>query len=493
MTILSRLEKAKEFWFLLAASFLFFLLRLPSLFEPDWYGDEGIYQVIGIAIRNGRLLYRDIWDNKPPLLYLTYAAVSSDQFLVRLLSLIFGLGSIIAFFFLLKKLFPHLSQKVLFISTSLFAFLLAIPLLEGNIANSENFMMPLILLAALLIFNNPLSSSSFKFPASSFQLIVAGFLLSLAFLFKIVAIFDFAAFFLFLFIATYKKAQLIINQLKYLLVFTASFLFPIIGITLFFTINGAFSDFFQASFMQNVGYVSYGNKLLIPQGFLFIKLIILASITFFLFLKRSKISHSTLFIILWLSFSVFNAFFSQRPYTHYVLVVFPSLMLFLTFSVSKAFSKTILIAFAAIILVFIISANFNFYKKTSGYYQNFLSFLSGNKDINSYRAFFDRNTPKDYMIAQFIKAHSNPNDGLFIWGDNAQLYVLSSQLPPGRFTVAYHIRARKEYLSETYNAILKEKPKFIVVISPNNPIPYSLYSYKYKLTISNSLIYERTF
>src|SRR3990167_9750693 len=70
---------------------LFFLLRLPSLIEPYWYGDEGIYEVLGMAMRNERLLYKDIWDNKPPLLYVMYALFNSDQFLVRFSSLLFGL------------------------------------------------------------------------------------------------------------------------------------------------------------------------------------------------------------------------------------------------------------------------------------------------------------------------------------------------------------------------------------------------------------------
>ncbi|HXS15287.1 MAG TPA: hypothetical protein VN711_04105, partial [Candidatus Saccharimonadales bacterium] len=72
-SLLLRLQKSSHFWFLLAASLVFFLLRFPSFFEPYWYGDEGIYEVIGYGLTHGRLLYQGIWDNKPPLLYLIYA------------------------------------------------------------------------------------------------------------------------------------------------------------------------------------------------------------------------------------------------------------------------------------------------------------------------------------------------------------------------------------------------------------------------------------
>ena len=154
MKLLSKVEKSRDFWFLLIASFVFFLLRLPSLFEPYWYGDEGIYEVLGSAIRQGRILYEGIWDNKPPLLYIVYAVFNGDQFYARLLSLIFGILATITFFFLSRKLFGQRKheQKIAMWTTGIFAVIFALPLIEGNIANSENFMLFPIILSALLLF-----------------------------------------------------------------------------------------------------------------------------------------------------------------------------------------------------------------------------------------------------------------------------------------------------------------------------------------------------
>ena len=55
--------------------FLIFVLRFPSLFEPFWYGDEGIFAAVGRNLNLGGTLYKDAWDNKPPMIYLTYAAI----------------------------------------------------------------------------------------------------------------------------------------------------------------------------------------------------------------------------------------------------------------------------------------------------------------------------------------------------------------------------------------------------------------------------------
>src|SRR6266403_2467878 len=103
--LIEKIEKTKTFWYLLWISLGFFLLRFPSLFEPNWYGDEGIYQVIGRALNNGSMLYSQIWDNKPPLLYLTYAAFHGDQFVIRFASLFAGLSAIWVFYALTQNLF----------------------------------------------------------------------------------------------------------------------------------------------------------------------------------------------------------------------------------------------------------------------------------------------------------------------------------------------------------------------------------------------------
>src|SRR5690349_2456022 len=173
--LLCKIEKDKAFWALLAISFFFFLLRLPSLIEPNWYGDEGYYQVIGMALNHGSLLYSQIWDNKPPLLYIIYAIFHGDQFSVRLASLFVGLFTTWAFYYLAKKLFNH--EKTSIITTSIFALLFATPLIEGNIANAENLMLFPITLAAILVYK--ISNPNYKLQTTNYKLF-AGLLLGIA-------------------------------------------------------------------------------------------------------------------------------------------------------------------------------------------------------------------------------------------------------------------------------------------------------------------------
>jgi len=486
MKILRQLNN-KSHLLLILIVFVFSLLRLPSLFEPLWYGDEGINQVLGLSLNEGRLLYKETWDNKPPLLYVSYAFAGSDQFTIRLASLFFGLGAVIAFFMLSQKLFQNHKSQIA--ATTLFAVLFGIPLLEGNIANAENFMLFPILTAAYLINKN-------YGPLDIKLLFSAGLLLSFAFLFKIVGIFDFAAFFVFLLFITSKEKKFSIAEAKKLGYFSLSFVIPILITSLYFVGNNTFSDFYNATFKQNINYVGYGNKFVIGQGLLFLKLFFLAVTLLVIFLRRNHFSHAFLFISTWFSFSLFNSFFSGRPYTHYLLVLLPSFCLLvglIFFELQKKHSLryVVLGILFFLFLLHLIEANFWIYKKNRLYYQNFLSFITNRIHIDEYRGFFDPNTPYDYQIAQYLSIHMKKNDQLFVWGNNAQLYTLTKKLPPGRFAVAYHMTNNENTLKETYTALNQNIPQFIVITNPKNPFPFSLQGYSQRIIIRESVIYER--
>lgn len=486
MRVLKKLEGSWEFWIVIFISLLFFFLRFPSLFEPLWYGDEGIYQAIGTALNNGKSLYSQIFDNKPPLLYWLYAILKSDQFSVRFASLIFGVLSIASFFYLSKKLFR---SNIKYLTTSVFAVLFGLPILEGNIANAENFMLFPIILAGYLIISSVQKTEN-KLIINHSSLIISGLLLGIAFLFKIVAIFDFAAFFVFCFLINLNSAKREIKLTNLL----AGFLTPIIFIGSYFFLNGTFVDFINASLITNIPYVSYGNKIGNFPILLFIKLVLLAIFTLFMYIKRKQFSNITIFIVIWFAFSLFNSFFSQRPYTHYLLVLLPSFSLMIGLILfDKKYQKNISIAF--IIVTIIIAAIFRVYnyKKNVLYYQNFISYVKGEKSTAKYQAFFDKNTPIDYEVARFIKPKLNKNDTVFVWGNNAQLYQLIGVTAVSKYVVSYHMVNYQDGARSIKNTIEKIEPRFVIVMPNVPPLPHPLMSYFQKINISKVIIYERNF
>jgi hypothetical protein len=495
MKFLTKLEKSKSFWYLIIISVIFFLLRFPSFIEPYWYGDEGIYEVIGQAIDNGRLLYTQAWDNKPPLLYLVYAFFHDDQNSIRFFSFIVGLLSVLCFFYLSQKIFKKLGSSV--IASSLYAILFALPIIEGNIANAENFMLLPIITAGYLIYQNSYTPNT---PKKRFLIPTAGLLLGIAFLFKIVALFDFAAFFLYFVIVQIPK-QLHKRVFSRSFVFHSialivSFFIPILVTALYFFSQNALSDFIQAVFFGNINYVGYKNTFIIPQGLLILKVLILSGIVLFLFIRRKKFSHASLFILLWTSFALFNTFFSGRPYNHYLLVLLPSFCLLIGYVFAiQTYRKKLAIGTIIVIILIIITQNFNVYgfKKTMLYYQNTVLFLLNKKDLTAYRSFFDKKVPRDYELASFIKAHTNSSENIFIWGNNPQIYALSHKLPPGKYTVAYHMTQNNTTLNQTQRSLQITKPRYIIILAEAPGFPFPLSTYKIKYMIKDTTIYEKSF
>jgi len=476
MKVLKGLREGRQALIVALISFLFFLLRLPSLFEPLWYGDEGIYQAIGTSLNHGKLLYGGVFDNKPPLLYWLYSILHSSQFSVRLTSLIFGLLSVIIFFLLAKSLFKN-RNHIAYLTTFVFAVLFGLPTLEGNIANAENFMLLPIVVSAFLIVGQR-------------NFLLAGLLLGLAFLFKTVAVFDLAAFALFCFILNFN----LIRKWPILLKMLAGFFVPIASVTFFFISNGTFIDFIKAIFVSNIAYVNYGNRIGSLPLLLFIKLGVLGFFLWYIFTKRKHITESSLFILVWFAFSLFNAFFSQRPYTHYLLVLIPSLSLMLgAILFDKKYQKIIASTFLIGLLLIMNNFGFPSFKKSPSYYQNFISYMKGQKTLFQYQSFFDRKTPFDYEIARFIKPKLDKKDSVFVWGNNAQIYQLLDIVAPTKYIVAYHISNYKDGLINTKTILDKTKPKFIVVMPNVSQFSFPLGNYSEKININNAIIYERIF
>ena len=476
-------------WCLIIAGFLFILLRLPSLIEPYWYGDEGIYQVIGHGLNNGLLLYRDIWDNKPPLLYVLYALLHSNLYVVKFASLLFGFFSIIPFFLIAQKILNV--RKYIYFSTIFFAVLLGSPLLEGNIANAENFMILPTLWAVYLVLN-------YSEKKKLFYLVVAGALLSVAFLTKIVAAFDFITLSIFILVLEIDSITKFDKKewgrhLKIFIpsvVFGFSFLSFFIVASIYFLTRGAFLDFYQAVLSQNIDYVGDQNHFILPMGRLIIKFVLLFSGLIFLIVRRKSIGNNMFFLYLWMLLSLFSSFFSQRPYIHYLLVLLPSFCLLVGF-IFRYKRNIYFGSLIALSIVLISYFYFKVYTKIIGYYSNYIQFVFDGKTVDEYQSFFDSYTPRDYEIARFIKRNTENDENIFIWSDNAQIYALADKLPPGKYTVAYHITFYKNAVEDTYQQIEKKQPRYIIQTKDSPELKSFLKSFILRYKMSGVNIYER--
>jgi 4-amino-4-deoxy-L-arabinose transferase-like glycosyltransferase len=470
--------------------FAVLILRIPSFFEPYSYGDEMIYMTLGQGIRQGIPLYSGLYDNKPPILYLITAAAGSLVWFKIFLA-IAGLISIGLFAKIVKEISGN--EKFQKVATIIFALLTTLPLLEGNIANAENFMMATSLGAIyLLLAKKP----NFK------NLFLAGILFGISFLIKVPALFDLPVVIIFWLITRQLKKENIKKTLVNSLSVFLGFLLPIIITFVWFLAKGHLPEYLRAVFLQNVGYVSSWRPGDVQKSFfaknlpLLIRAFIVFAGTALVFIFRKKLSKNFVLASVWTLLALFAVTLSERPYPHYLLqAAAPIAVLLGIFFTEKSLEQSLVVI--PLFIAFFVPVYYKFwYYPTAPYYLRFIKFVTGNLSRDDYFTKFDAATIRNYKIANFLAVSSYPTDKVFVWGpDSPAIYALSRRLPPIKYVADYHINDYSNQ-GEVKAAISQSKPRFIVLTPEASAFPQinSLLKQDYLLInkIDGAEIYVKT-
>lgn len=439
-----------------------FLLRIPSLFEPHRYADEEIYLTLGQGVRQGLVLYRDIHDNKPPLLYVV-AAVAGDLFWFRFILLVAQAVGVVLFWKLAGLVFAG-RRWVRLIASGFFAILSTLPFLEGNIANGENFMIVPAMGGAYLLYRRLRRPSEDTRPLG---LLAVGFLFAVAFLFKVPIAFDFFGLLLFwLFFADPQPLRERLRSFPWsrLVLVLVGFGAPILLSIIYYSVLGAAVPYVRSALLQNIGYVSAwrGEDSGLFSNPLFSRGVMLLAILTVLFFLRRRLSFEIRFVSLWTVFSLYGALLSSRPYPHYLLepLVPFSLLIFLPMMTRYWLQRGVVVLFISLVILAYFENGFWYYS-TVPYYRNFLRFAQGRVGREEYFDFWG--VRRNYEIAAYLRARTQASDRIFVWGTEPAIYALSERLPVGRYAVAYHILEFGAF-DETMAALHSVQPRFIVVI-----------------------------
>jgi 4-amino-4-deoxy-L-arabinose transferase-like glycosyltransferase len=129
------------------------ILRLPSLMEPHWYTDEAGYVNVARELLNGKVLYSQTWNNKPPLMLWTIALevklLGSSELGLHILTLISGIATIAAIVWAASRLYtPGRAAAAGVIA----AVILGTPLVDAELALPESLMIaPLSWAGAIIL------------------------------------------------------------------------------------------------------------------------------------------------------------------------------------------------------------------------------------------------------------------------------------------------------------------------------------------------------
>lgn len=493
---------------LLVALLVVILLRIPTFFEPYWYGDEAIYLTIGVALRQGARLYAEIIDHKTPLIY--YLAMVPNQLWFRMLTTTWMLVTTAAFYYLAQQLLKKTTPTL--IATLLFVLVTSLPWFEGNIPNGELFVMGFILVGSLFFLRTPIADGFLNqtftksvtitsLPKAIKWYLASGIFFGLAILTKVPALFDAAAF---LAMAWFGFTAAILTALKqaknwstplwltslsranaHLAVVIGGIAATIVSSIVYFVARGSGQAYLDYGLLYNFRYVQswslpFSNPIV---QFLFTlpgKALLAGLVLLLLTALAKKISPAVQFAAGWFVLALFASLLSNRPYPHYFLQLAPAFSLLigaccLTLAdiwkdITNRSHQTnqfidslpLLITVGLISLTgwILISLKVGLYP-TASYYATSWKLITGQISQEAYQQSFNHLMRDNYQAAAIINQSDNPH--LFIWGTNPMLYALSQKSPTGRFTVSFHIHDFKAY-DETITSVIEKQPPFIVVM-----------------------------
>ncbi len=406
----------------MAGLILFLLLRLPSFFEPHWYGDENVYLTVGFGIRQGLKLYSQIFDHKPPTIYFL-ASIFNQLAGLKILAFLATGASVILVGRISKIFLKHPLAEA---ATLLFLIFINIPLLEGNIFNAEILVLPLVLLAY------------YKVLGGKKNWWLAGLLGGIAITIKFQAIFDLG----FLVVVgglewAEGRKKVMANNLFLMFLGLAT---PAIVWAGYFWPTGDLHWLVGASIAGNIGYVAAGGGV---SGLLYRTAGLTAGLTLVLIGYFKKIiDKRRALALMWFGLTAFGAFFSGRPYPHYLLLCLPSFFIIMLgwfqnkdrSNLAKFLEITILMA----VLINVLVIGFRGYKVVV-YYANFYKRVLNIEPESKYLDYFDAEVRRTYEISKYVAENTKPEDKIWVLGDQPAIYYLAKRKPTGRYVMAYHL------------------------------------------------------
>lgn len=445
---------------------LFVILRLPSLFEGFWYGDEGFYASQAEAILRGKVLYLEAWDHKPPLMVWTYSLGGIFGWdigypLVKVFSIVSGIISIV----LLSKIFERekVSKRIQNSLLIIYAVLLGSPILEGNVANSEVFFITINL--AILYISLYLQKPVF-----------IGLLLSFSFLIKPQSFAEASSIILALLIFQLWHGKLKRNY-SYYNKLILTFLSLILAYFVYLSIQGSFIAFLDAAFITNFLYVG-GEDSFISSWNVGKIIVTLCLFSLCLYAQKSKKLNKTEFIIaVGLLASLFLVTLSGRLYLHYWIQILPVLFLGLGLLFNSKYLNVLVKT--TIALAFFIVAVFSFNRGISlpsvsttsvvpfvRYYVDFSRYILL-KDENTI-SYFWKNHDSNKLRKEFARYFNENYPGIdyYYYGEETWIFTQLDANFTNKYLVWYHLTFTDDKLEEAIE--LRNKAE-ILIIDENSP------------------------
>jgi 4-amino-4-deoxy-L-arabinose transferase-like glycosyltransferase len=411
---------------------LYGLLRIPSFLEPHWYTDEAGYVTTARALLQGKVLYSQIWTNKPPLQIWTVAAVihflGTSEAALHVLTFLTGLLTLLAIAYAGNRL---LGRRRTVVALVIAAVMLGTPLLDAELILPESLLIAPMAWAGALLLTRVAAPDTRRWPLWP---VAVGALVAAGIAYQQTALADTCAFALILATAGRASWRRVAVYAATVAGLTAAWLIPAVVTAGAGKVAYALVGFW-VQFAQGQG------SLQIPIVFRGIfALVVLTLVVCGTWLRRRDRDVSWALWV-WAAVALLVPAVAGQPYPHYLVPsITPTVLalssLPLRSPVGAALSRPLagagLVAATLLAAVGASSAGLDWVDILDGsshnvlyYYGRAISTLTRGQLLTAYQDQFNYRVSEDSAAAVWIKAHGLDGSSAVVWSADAWLYELS--------------------------------------------------------------------
>jgi 4-amino-4-deoxy-L-arabinose transferase-like glycosyltransferase len=476
---------------LIALSALPFLFLMP-LFAAPFERDQGTYATIARGWMDGAVPYRDLWDNKGPLLFLWYVAsfawMGETTLAPRVMASAAAGLSVPFVWATANTLF---GRRVAALAATLFAFSFANIYLQVN-ANAEAFML-LPMSAGLWAFARGVCRGE----AGWF--VAAGVLTSLAVFTRQSAVWAFVGYGAMLAVIFWRHPGERSRQLLAGFLTATGSVLAAIPFLVYFGANDALYELWHAMFGFNLGWAAEQSiwlklvpPLFVEPGPLIGGLVfwLLAGIGVWRLWKRND--RAAWLVLSSLAAAEAAAQTMGKGSAHYSIQLLPGAAIAAAFGVqyvaerSHERARGLKAAVAVSAAITLGALVFAYSRPTAG---DRLTVQY------TYRDYAD-DAIAATAVADAVAAMSEPGDCVYEWGRSSQIYFLSDRQPCTRWFHNRPYEVDPSVLVEVMADLEENRPAVVLVTSKDRPVPPELQAfiderYRYVRQVEYAALYER--
>jgi dolichyl-phosphate-mannose-protein mannosyltransferase len=478
-----------RFWLIVALLIVAF--RAAAELTYPIYRDQATYCAIGQSLLDGKLLYRDLWDNKPPGIFYLYALI------VKVFGRVMWSVGVVDLFclFVISYFIFRFAERYLGTAPAVIAvvFNAAWHVQGGNlvVAQPETFLVLFVFIAYFLV----AGEGAWVVP----RYIASGLLFAAAFWVKYNAL-AFLPFLLFVphvdWAALDASQRRLVLKLpwKDWLLRNAALLAAFggaAGLVLgLFWVTGSWPYMKEIQFEVLPRYAAEVFKAVPNYWFLVLDQTnstlgsltqAAAAATLGIAWKQRRVGRCGP-VLLGAAFGYLSVTMQVRFHDYYFQPCLPFLAMFWGFVLTAAYEglRALLRTFAARrwnlarVLLWLVAANVVYWplpEQAAALTLDYIALRDWWRDRMLFYSTSSWARPIDHFgdqlrVIQFLKENSNPGDGVFVWGTDPLIYFLSDGRPPTRFVTNLGLMSYwspSSWREELVRDLKKSPPRFVVV------------------------------